>query len=340
MPKDNDPSALNEEEAIRSFRQANIAMVLTDPNLEDNPIVFVNDAFEQMTGYSRSSATGRNCRFLQGGEENEEARARLRDAIEAREEVTVDLRNVRADGTPFVNRLLVAPIRHEGTCTHFLGLQMAVEDGGQGLGPQADRQLRELQHRVKNHLAMIIAMIRQQSRQSQSPDEFQALARRIESLQILYDELANDGAGEGEGDPIPMGSYLSRIASAIGHLDGRAGIRLQVDVEAVTLPLDQATSIGLMLSEILTNAFQHAFEGRDTGQVEVRMTRLSDQALRLMVADDGVGLPDGCHWPEGESLGGRLVRSFLATMDASLDVRRGGTGTIITIDVPAEAERD
>ena len=336
MTKHTQPTALSESEAIRSFRHANIAMVLTDPNLEDNPIVYANAAFERVTGYSSSGAVGRNCRFLQGDETNAEARARLRAAIEAREEITVELRNVRADGTPFLNRLLVAPILHDGQCSHFLGLQMEVAEGG-GPEDKADRQLRELQHRVKNHLAMIIALIRHQSHESQSPQEFQALARRIESLQLLYEELVN-GGDDGD-DEVPMGSYLSRIASTIGHLDGRAGIRMQVEIETVTLPLDQATSIGLVLSEMLTNAFQHAFEGRDTGQVEVRVTRLSDQALRLTVSDDGVGLPEGCRWPEGDSLGGRLVRSFLTSMDASLDVRRGGTGTIVTVDVPAQLKR-
>ena len=265
MTTNADLSALSEDEAIRSFRHANIAMVLTDPNLEDNPIVYANAAFEKVTGYARSAALGRNCRFLQGEETSTEARERLRAAIAAQEEVTVELRNRRADGTPFLNRVLVAPILHEGRCTHFLGLQMEVAENTE-LGTEADRQLRELQHRVKNHLAMIIALIRRQSEESQSPHDFHALARRIESLQLLYEELVN-----GEGDElIPMGSYLSRIASAIGHLDGRAGIRMQVDVEAVTLPLSEATAIGLVLSELLTNAFQHAFEGRDAGQVEVR----------------------------------------------------------------------
>ena len=335
MTEHADLMALSEDEAIRSFRHANIAMVLTDPHREDNPIVYANAAFEKVTGYARSATMGRNCRFLQGGKANEEPRARLRAAIEAREEITVDLRNVRADGTPFLNRLLVAPIFHDDRCTHFLGLQMEVVED-EGLDAEADHQLRELQHRVKNHLAMIIALIRHQSHESQSPDEFHALARRIESLQLLYEEMVN---GDGS-DEVPMGSYLSRIASAIGHLDGRAGIRMQVDVEAVSLPLSEATSIGLVLSELLTNAFQHAFEGRDAGQVEVRMTRLSDQALRLTVADDGVGLPEDSRWPDGDSLGGRLVRSFLTSMDASLDVRRGGTGTIITVDVPGQPDRD
>ncbi|PZX19629.1 PAS domain S-box-containing protein [Palleronia aestuarii] len=332
MNASNDDGGRDQAGAIRSFRKSNISIVLTDPRRDDNPIVFANEAFLELTGYAKSSVLGRNCRFLQGDLDNEEERKRIRAALAAEEELTIELQNVRADGTRFLNRLMIAPIIHEGECIQFLGVQTPVDmDEGQIV---ADRQLKELQHRVKNHLSMIIGLIRQQTRTSGNPHEFSSLARRIESLQLLYEELTN-GVDDGT---VPMGSYLSRIASTIGHIDGRAGIRLQVEVESISMPVTKATSIGLILSELLTNAFQHAFEGRSSGLIDVKAMRLSNDAFRMTVSDDGVGLPGGTDWPSNESLGGRLLQAFVTSLEASLDIQRVGTGTIVILDVPASPD--
>ncbi len=324
---------MDEDQALDRFARSRISMVLTDATAEDNPIVYVNQAFEVMSGYSSAVALGQNCRFLQGEDSDPDAVRRMREAVAACEEVSLDILNYRADGSSFVNRLMISPIMHEDECTHFVGLHMPLGGAGNlASSPVLDQHLKEIQHRVKNHLSMVISLIRTQSRQAMDPVQFQALARRVEALQLLYEEMSNEAGGD---DQIPMGSYLSRIATTIAHLDGRAGVRCQIEVEAVNLPIEQATPIGLILSEVMTNAFQHAFEGRDAGQVNVRMERLSDRALRLTVSDDGVGMAEGVTWPDGASLGGRLVAGLLKSVDSSVDVHSGGTGTVVTIEVPS-----
>ena len=81
-------------------------------------------------------------------------------------------------------------------------------------------QLAEVQHRVKNHLAMIVSMIRLQARSSEAAEDFTVLARRIEALQLLYQELSETGVASTGRDEVPLGAYVSRIAAAVGHLDG------------------------------------------------------------------------------------------------------------------------
>jgi len=85
-------------------------IAITDPRLPDNPIIYVNDSFCDLTGYSRDESVGRNCRFLQGPETSAEARAAIRDAITAQQPVEVDLLNYRKDGIPFWNRVAIAPL--------------------------------------------------------------------------------------------------------------------------------------------------------------------------------------------------------------------------------------
>ncbi len=93
-----------------AVRASQMAMVITDPLQNDNPIVFANDAFCALTGYPRAEILGRNCRFLQEPETDRIEVARLRDAIEARVPVEVTLLNRRSDGSAFWNRLFVSPV--------------------------------------------------------------------------------------------------------------------------------------------------------------------------------------------------------------------------------------
>jgi len=113
----------------RAMDEAAIGISITDPSRPDNPLVYVNDGFCRLTGYDREDVLGRNCRFLQGPDTDEATLDRLRAAIDAEEPVTVELRNYRADGEPFWNRLTIAPVRDaRGEVTHFLGFQADVTD--------------------------------------------------------------------------------------------------------------------------------------------------------------------------------------------------------------------
>ena len=109
--------------AVRATR---MPMLITDPRLADNPIVFVNDAFGLLTGYSREETLGRNCRFLQGPGTNTDDVTKVREAIAAREAIEIDLLNYRKDGTTFWNRLLLSPVFDEGVLTYFFASQFDV----------------------------------------------------------------------------------------------------------------------------------------------------------------------------------------------------------------------
>lgn len=108
------------ERAIQSTANG---VVIVDALQPDLPITFVNRAFERISGYSEAEAIGRNCRFMQGHEDNVLEREGIRDALAHHREHSVLLRNVRKDGTLFWNRLHIAPVRDPaGTVTHFIGV--------------------------------------------------------------------------------------------------------------------------------------------------------------------------------------------------------------------------
>jgi PAS domain S-box-containing protein len=336
------PAGLSEDEAFATFTRAGVSMVLTNPHLPDNPIVYVNDAFERTTGFARAAAVGRNCRFLQGERTDPDHVAALREGIAEGREVAVDILNYRADGTPFRNRLLVAPVHGaDGRAIYHLGIQkeLSAEEARRSGAVPPDEAMREIQHRVKNHLAMIVGLIRIQSRQNLGArDHFDTLARRVESLQLLYEELSFAGPARG-GETISLGAYLGRICNAIAHLDGRPGIRVGINMADLAASVETGARIGLILSEVVTNALEHAFVDRQRGELAVRLLPWDGHGVRVEVRDDGVGLPAGVRWPDMESLGGRIVAGLVDGLAARLLVDSGPGGTTVTLDVPDASAR-
>ena len=108
----------------RAVAASSNGIIITDPKLPDDPIVYVNPAFERISGYPVDEVLGHNCRFLQGDDRDQPALDELREALGEESECRVILRNYRKDGTPFWNELYVAPVHdEEGRLTNFVGVQ-------------------------------------------------------------------------------------------------------------------------------------------------------------------------------------------------------------------------
>lgn len=322
---------------MQIFGSSPFAMVLTDPNLPDNPIVFVNDAFEVATGYSRAAAVGRNCRFLQGDSTDPRTIDRLRAAIAAKDEVTVDILNYRADKTPFWNRLMIAPILgDDGNLRFYFGVQKALGRPPEQLIDGVDGTLREIQHRVKNHLMMVVSLIRLQSREADAERGLETLARRVESLQLLYEEL-NASGGQNR-NAVALGGYLTRVVNAVAQLGRSQSILVDLEVESFTVPLECAVRTGLIVSEIVTNAVQHAFDGRPEGRIGLAVHETDANGIRIIVADNGIGIPQDVSWPNPLRLGGRIVEQLCASLGAELTIARSASGgTEVSLEIPASA---
>ncbi|GMN12689.1 PAS domain-containing protein [Altererythrobacter sp. MTPC7] len=328
----------NEPEDQRAYERLPFSLTIANLSLEDEPLVYVNRAFEQMTGYSSASVLGRNCRFLQGEKTDQEKVRQLSRAIHKREEIETSIYNYRANGEGFWNRLVMGPLEEkEGeTSDFYVGIQY---DMGSDISPTpsetVENQLAEVQHRVKNHLSMVISMIRLQARKPVKTEaDFDSLSRRVEALQLLYQEMDAGGAGRASEKTIALGAYLTRISSAINHLDGRPGVKANFEADTIKVETETAARIGLIVSEILTNSLQHAFKGRDEGTLISRAILLSEDRLRISIEDDGVGIPDDCNWPHEGNLGARIVTTLVAGLQGELNVIRGSTGTIIHLDIP------
>jgi len=113
----------------RAMDEATVGIQIADATAKDNPLVYVNDGFERITGYDAGDIIGENPRFLQGDTTDEATVAKLRESIDAEQSVSVELQNQREDGTLYWNKLSITPVRDdEGTVTNYIGIQQDVTD--------------------------------------------------------------------------------------------------------------------------------------------------------------------------------------------------------------------
>ncbi|MEQ9353735.1 PAS domain S-box protein [Coleofasciculus chthonoplastes] len=113
----------------RAIAASSNGILITDPNVPDHPIIFVNPGFERITGYSASEVLGKNCRFLQGDNHQQPGLDKLKAALQNEQDCHVILQNTRKDGTRFWNEVSVSPIRdRNGKLTHYIGIQTDISE--------------------------------------------------------------------------------------------------------------------------------------------------------------------------------------------------------------------
>ncbi|AWN51075.1 PAS domain S-box protein [Methylobacterium sp. 17Sr1-1] len=132
------------DELLSAIEKTRMPMILTDPRQPDDPIIFANRAFQQLSGYSSEELLGRNCRFLQGPDTNPADVRAIRDALKAKRDLAIDILNYRKDGSPFLNELYISPVCDaDGELLYHFGSQVDVT------GYRKDRRTLEESERRK-----------------------------------------------------------------------------------------------------------------------------------------------------------------------------------------------
>jgi len=189
--------------------------------------------------------------------------------------------------------------------------------------------LGEIHHRVKNNLQLISSMLALQAR-SAGEETRTALAigqRRIDVIGLLHEQLY----ASGNLSSINFGRYIEALLPRLCRTGAAERIAVRQELADVELRPEQAIPSAMILSELVTNALQHAFpEGRQ-GTLLVKLERLPANAVRLCVSDDGVGLASDFPPQRGASLGLDLVAIFARQLAARVEVERNrGTSFCFT----------
>ncbi|HMG55720.1 MAG TPA: CHASE domain-containing protein, partial [Kofleriaceae bacterium] len=194
--------------------------------------------------------------------------------------------------------------------------------------------LQEIHHRVKNNLQVISSLMNMQVRKLAATGDRSALEEcqtRVEAIALIHEQLyqSRDYAH------VPFSEYtrslVNNVFRTMGVSDG--SVKLDLAIDDVAVPVDKAIPCGLLLNELITNALKHAFVDGRSGELRVELSRTDDR-IRLMVSDNGVGLPAGLDVRGTRSLGLRLVNTLVRQLRATLAVAdRGGACFELTFAV-------
>jgi PAS domain S-box-containing protein len=317
-------SALDSEQFRRFLDQIPIAIVVSEMKSPE-AIVYANPEFEKLCGQSAEAMVGKPWSVLEGRPHVRDDERELGAAIVQSGDFVGTFKIERSDENATIVDVYSNVIEDDSgkPCYRLAALidvgahRQQVEEFERA-NREKDTLLLEVQHRVKNNLQMITALMRIEARNAQGKMDtsaFDRLAGRIESIQILYGLLSDQGAE----NVIDLGVYLSRVASAVLQAHAVEGIRLDLKVDVYPVSVNVAMPTGLVVNELLTNALKHAFVGRSGGTITLH-SLTNAKGCRIIVADDGVGLPEGVIWPKRGKLGSAIVQSLRENAKAQLEV--------------------
>lgn len=185
--------------------------------------------------------------------------------------------------------------------------------------------IKEIYHRVKNNLMVISSLLSMQSRQAedeQSRGIFRETRDRVRSMSLIHERLSRAA----ESREIDFADYTRQLVKQLFQSYGLSPskVNLLMDMPDVSLDIDQAVACGLIINELVSNAFKHAFPGGERGEVSIRFTSDSDDGCVLSVRDSGAGFPRDIDIYRTDSLGMQIVTSLVAQLSGTVELMRGG----------------
>jgi two-component sensor histidine kinase len=190
-----------------------------------------------------------------------------------------------------------------------------------------DLLLRELHHRTKNNMAIMAALIRAQARSTandEARDSLIAAARRVGVMGTLQDFLRPSGSD----NKIRLSDYLHEYALQMEELRADTDINIALNADNIDVSERVALPLGIIINELVTNCFKHAFPDGRKGKIDIRIK--SDGELVLEVADDGVGCPED----RRGGTGSRLIDLMVKQLSGFIKRERGNPGCRVQVSIP------
>ncbi|HEV7371296.1 PAS domain S-box protein [Arenibaculum sp.] len=317
----------------------------------ENRITNWNAAATRIYGYEPSDVIGHPVSRFMSADQAAERQA-LADRVARGEQVIqYETVRVRKDGRPVEVSMTLSPIRQPNggivgisTIARDITERKAVERTLRRTLAEKDDLLRqkvallhEVHHRVKNNLQVISAMVSLEARQIENEaarTRMNMIGQRVYAMGQVHEQLY----ASGDVARINLADYVEELARGLSRMYSGLPVGLEVEAEGRGwfCDLETAIPLGLILNELITNAFKHAFPADRDGRVRVRLRRLGDDgAVRLTVEDDGIGTgEDGDAGAKG--IGMTLIRVLARQIDAEIRFE-AGEGTSVVVDLPASA---
>ena len=183
--------------------------------------------------------------------------------------------------------------------------------------------LMEIHHRVKNNLQVVSSLLYLQSRDIEDErilQMFKDSQNRVRTMALIHEQLYQSDELKG----VDFGGYLGSLAKSLvaSYTNGSGNVKLVLDTQPVALSLDKATPCGLIVNEIISNCLKHAFPSNADGEIRVSlsMTEAQPPEVRLVIADNGVGIPEEVGQEKQKTLGLTLIRTLIDQIKGELEI--------------------
>jgi PAS domain S-box-containing protein len=314
-----------------SFMNNNPALALIKD--EEGRILYVNNTCEPMWGLAPAECLGKTNHELWPADVADKLRARDQAVVSGREpsrsmeevilrgRIARQMLSFRFPFTEADGQCLLGVVSFD--MTEQVGTQKALADA---LAAK-ELLLKEVHHRVKNNLQIISSLLAMQAESLAGPGAVKALREsqeRVQCMALIHERLN----GDDQPDRLDFAGYVETLARDLFYSYGADSslVQLRFELEPVWLGLRQAIPCGLILNELLTNAFKYAFPGGRAGEIVVSLRCEEGELIKLGVRDDGVGLPEGWEYRTSKSLGLRIVDILSRQLDANTQWEAGENG--------------
>ncbi|HTX73487.1 MAG TPA: PAS domain S-box protein [Rectinemataceae bacterium] len=325
----------------RAVEQSPGVVMITDT---DGCIEYVNPSFETVTGYSADEVLGRNPSLLKSGRTEPEVYRKLWAALRAGQEWRGELLNRRKNGSLYWESLTISPIVTEsGRVSQYLAIMQDVSARKardaelQAMLAEKDLLLREVHHRVKNNLQVVSSLLSLNSEKIRDGDAAQVFAEsqaQVRTIALVHEALYMSQ----NLSRIDFRGYIEDLVHGILSTQNRSNVRIQIEGEPMHIGIDKAIPAGLLVNELVTNAYKHAFADGRSGLIRIAIRSLDSGLAELSVEDDGVGLSADVDLEGASTLGLKLVSSLALQVGGQLSLG-SGTGTRFTLRFrPADRE--
>ena len=311
-------------------------MIFMDAGVPGHPIIFANDSFLELTGYGREEVLGHAFKSLMARGADAQALAAVETAFEVSDDHSSEIHYRRKDGSEFWAALFISPVRDEhGTVIqHFASLIDLTEHKEEQA--QSQMLIDELNHRVKNTLTTVQAIVAQALRNSSDAAEIRdSIESRLFALSRSHDLLTREN-WESAG----LEDVIKEALEPFGIANGRSE-RFRVTGDNVRFPPKSALALGIAFHELATNAAKYGAFSGDTGCIRIgwaiEPAPAGDRLILTWAEENGPPVTA----PSKKGFGSRVIERGLALElggTTRLDFRPAGV--VCTIDIPAPRSAD